>query len=139
MYATLTRPDKTGYFYDLGPLDSLFEGLFTDDAFGRKKDSMDRIYSTEKKNEDGSVSVTVSTPGADRENLDVSFEKGIVTIAFNKPEGSYAVIDSFVRRWRVPPELDSDNITATYANGLLSLIIPPRSKSDNTVRKITVN
>jgi HSP20 family protein len=139
MYTAQTIPDRTGYIYNFGPFDRLFDGLFTTDTFGRTRDNMDRIYSTEKKNDDGSVAITLSTPGAERENIDVSYHKGILTISYNKPQGSISMVDSFVRRWRVPSELDADNITATYTNGILFLRVPPRSASETTARKIAVN
>ena len=138
MYTAIATPTRMGNFFDSAPLDRLLDNLFTGDSFGLR-DNMDRIYSTERKNEDGSVTLTLSTPGAERSDIDVSYEKGILAISYNKPEGSNAFVNSFTRRWRIPSHLDANSIAASYSNGILTIVAPPLQPTESRSRKITVN
>lgn len=138
MYTAITTPTRVGNFFDPAGFDRLIDNLFTGDSLGLRN-SMDRIYSTEKKNEDGSVTLTLSTPGAERSDIDVSYEKGILAISYNKPEASNALVNSFTRRWKIPSHLDADSIAATYSNGILTIVVSPLQTPEVRTRKITVN
>jgi HSP20 family protein len=138
MYTAIASPTRVGNFFDPAGFDRLLDNLFIGDSLGLRN-SMDRIYSTEKKNEDGSVTLTLSTPGAERSDIDVSYEKGILAISYNKPEGSNALVNSFTRRWKIPSHLDADSIAATYSNGILTIVVSPLQTQEVRTRKITVN
>jgi len=138
MYTAIAAPTIGGNFFDPASFDRLLSSLFTNDSFGLR-DNMDRIYSTERKNEDGSVTLTLSTPGAERSDIDVSYEKGILAISYNRPQGSNALVNSFTRRWKIPSTLDTENISASYTNGILIIAVPTLQQSETISRKITVN
>jgi HSP20 family protein len=138
MYTAIASPTRVGNFFDPAGFDRLLDNLFIGDSLGLRN-SMDRIYSTEKKNEDGSVTLTLSTPGAERSDIDVSYEKGILAISYNKPERSNALVNSFTRRWKIPSHLDADSIAATYSNGILTIVVSPLQTQEVRTRKITVN
>lgn len=81
-------------------------------------------------NEEGLV-LTADIPGASKESLEVSVEKGILTIsapAQHKAPGtsSYREFElaSYYRQFSIPESLDHEKAHADYRNGILTLRIP---------------
>jgi len=94
---------------------------------------------SETKNE---IVVKAEIPGIDPKDIDLSLADGVLTIKgekkqekeekdenFHLAERSYG---SFARTVRLPREVKSDKIGATYKNGLLTITLP---KSEETKRK----
>jgi HSP20 family protein len=80
--------------------------------------------------EDGLV-LTADIPGAARESLDASVEKGILTISapsqHTLPGTSvYREFElaSYYRQFTIPDSLDHEKAKAEYVNGILTLRIP---------------
>ena len=85
-------------------------------------------------------------PGIDPDDIEVSMDKGILTIKgerssestqetdrFSRIERSYG---SFHRRFALPDSADPEGITASGSNGVLEIVIPKRPES--TPRRIQV-
>jgi HSP20 family protein len=97
------------------------------------------IYETEDE-----IVLVADMPGVDAETVDITLEKGVLTINGyvepHEPEGyglaysEYRVGD-FQRSFSVSDEIDQDGIEATIADGVLRLHLPRVSPS---TRKITV-
>jgi HSP20 family protein len=80
--------------------------------------------------------VRAELPGVDRSNIEITFEKNILTISGQKSamlEGreeevrvfaAERVSGSFARSLRMPEHIDSDRIEAEYKDGLLTVTIP---------------
>ena len=80
--------------------------------------------------------VRAELPGVDRSNIEITFEKNILTISGQKaslPEGrdeeirvfaAERVSGSFARSLRMPEYIDGDKIEAEYKDGLLTVTIP---------------
>ena len=80
--------------------------------------------------------VRAELPGVERSNIDISFEKNILTISGQKNaliEGkdeelrvfaAERVSGSFSRSLRMPDYIDGDKISAEYKDGLLTVTIP---------------
>lgn len=77
----------------------------------------------------------VELPGAQRSQIAVSFEKGILTISGTKPaiernDGetriyvSERMTGTFERSVRVPEFVDAEHISATFVDGLLTVTVP---------------
>lgn len=84
-------------------------------------------------NED-SVTVTAEVPGMKSEDIDVTLERGVLTIKgekkfederkeenFHRIERSYG---AFQRVVQLPTDVDEDNVTANYKDGVLTLSMP---------------
>ncbi|WP_235896470.1 Hsp20/alpha crystallin family protein [Oceanidesulfovibrio marinus] len=84
-------------------------------------------------NED-SVTVTAEVPGMKAEDIDVTLERGVLTIKgekkfederkgenFHRIERSYG---SFQRVVQLPTEVDDEKVTANYKDGVLTLSMP---------------
>ena len=80
-----------------------------------------------------------STPGVSREELQVSVEKSLLTVAYNRSEDSDSLTESFKRSWRLGPELDGEKVSATYTNGILSLSVPRRETPQVQARRVEIN
>lgn len=84
-------------------------------------------------NEDA-VTVTAEVPGMKAEDIDVTLERGVLTIKgekkfederkgenFHRIERSYG---SFQRVVQLPTEVDDEKVTANYKDGVLTLSMP---------------
>ncbi|MBI2213107.1 MAG: Hsp20/alpha crystallin family protein [Acidobacteria bacterium] len=90
--------------------------------------------------------VVAELPGMKREDIQVEFENGMLTIRgtrsredetkeknFHRVERSFG---SFVRAFRLPATVEADKITASYEDGVLKLEMPKREESK--ARRITI-
>lgn len=81
--------------------------------------------------------VQAELPGVSPEQVDVSFEQNVLTIRGTKPasfdvanDGEMRVFaaervhGTFERAVRLPEFVNADRITATFANGLLTITVP---------------
>jgi len=86
-------------------------------------------------------------PGVDPKEIEVSMDKGILTIKGERksesvPEnGQFTRVErsqgSFHRRFALPDSADADNISASGKHGVLEISIP--KKAETTPRRITIN
>jgi len=91
------------------------------------------------------ISVVVDLPGADKDSLEISLEKNVLTInAYvpqEPPEGyvlaySEYEIGDYERSFRLSNMIDQDKIEATFSDGVLNLRLP-KAEAAKT-RKIEV-
>jgi HSP20 family protein len=133
MFTTAVQTPTRSPFVGTTSFDSLLDNLFYD-----RRSEM-RLYTNQRKNEDGSYSITISTPGVSRNELDVSVEKSLLTVSYNRTEDSNSLTESFKRSWRLGPELDGDRVSATYTNGILTLSVPRRETLQTQTRRVEIN
>jgi len=133
MFTTAVQTPTRNPFVGTTSFDSLLDNLFYD-----RRSEM-RLYTNQRKNEDGSYSITISTPGVSRNELDVSVEKSLLTVFYNRTEDSNSLTESFKRSWRLGPELDGDRVSATYTNGILTLSVPRRETLQTQTRRVEIN
>lgn len=94
--------------------------------------------------------VLVELPGVSPEQVDVSFEQNVLTIAGAKPasfdtktDGEIRVFaaervsGSFERSVRLPEFVDAEGIAAAYENGLLTITVPKAKGAQK--RKIEIS
>lgn len=90
--------------------------------------------------------VSADLPGVEGKNIDVTADKGVLTIkgerrsekktsedAFERVERASG---TFLRRFTLPESVDAEAIKATHVNGVLELAIPKRPQAQP--RRITV-
>jgi Molecular chaperone (small heat shock protein) len=99
------------------------------------------------KEEDRRFIIFADIPGVDPANIEVSMDRGILTIKgertvenreqngrFTRLERSHGV---FHRRFALPDSADAEGITASGRQGVLEISIPKRAET--TPRRITIN
>jgi HSP20 family protein len=100
------------------------------------------IYRTK----DGTYHVEADLPGADPGTVEVTVEHGTLTIKAERAPGygdSEQVIvaerpqGSFTRQLSLGEGVDSDRLTASYANGVLTVTIPAAAKAQARRIEIT--
>ena len=94
---------------------------------------------------DGEVVLRFDVPGVEQDKLDVTVDKGVLTVSATreetKTEGENPVVrerlfGSFTRRVRLSDNLDAGAIEASHHDGVLEIRIPVREEAKP--RKITV-
>lgn len=93
--------------------------------------------------------ITADLPGVDQKDVEVKLDDGRLTISgernfekttdeenYHRVERSYG---SFSRTFTVPDLVDSDNIDAKYANGVLTLTLPKVAEAPKKKRTISVS
>jgi HSP20 family protein len=84
--------------------------------------------------------VRADLPGVNREDIEITAEKGVLTLRGERKSEkreqtpSYArherVAGSFLRRFTLPENADGDTITATHVNGVLEVVIPKKAQPE---------
>ena len=94
---------------------------------------------------DGEVVLRFDVPGVDQDKIDVTVDKGVLTVSATreeaKTEGENPVVrerlfGSFTRRVRLSDNLHAEAIEASHHDGVLEVRIPVRGEAKP--RKITV-
>ena len=94
---------------------------------------------------DGELVLRFDVPGYDPEKIDVTVDRGVLTVSAtreeNRAEGESPVVrerlfGSFTRRVRLSDNLEADAIEASNHDGVLEIRIPVREEAKP--RKITV-
>ena len=79
------------------------------------------------------VTLRLDVPGIDREQIEVTVDRGILTISGKRQEertenDKFFVrerrMGTFTRRLRLPENLNADAVQASYDNGVLEIRIP---------------
>jgi HSP20 family protein len=74
--------------------------------------------------EDGEFVLTVELPGFDREEIDLAWDGGILNIAAEHVDDDRSRKRTYHRRFRFPKDVDDEEITASYTNGILEVTLP---------------
>ena len=95
---------------------------------------------------DGEVELRFDLPGIDTDSIDVTVDRGWLTVSAKRSE-EYAdgekpyvrerVMGSFTRRLRLSDAVDAENISAAYDAGVLRVTVPLQERS--LPRKIEVS
>lgn len=90
----------------------------------------------------------VIAPGLNKEDFSINVEKDVLTISFEKKEGTTETTDkvirneyqfrSFKRTFNLGEKIDSTNIGAAYNNGVLSITLPKTEPQEPATRKIDI-
>ena len=86
--------------------------------------------------------------GLDPKDIDISLSDGLLTIKGEKKqereekEENYHLVErsygTFTRSIRIPNEVQSDKINASYKNGVLKVVLPKSEEAKKKVVKIKV-
>jgi HSP20 family protein len=123
--------------------DSFFErGTLRGEEAGEWLPSLDVA---ETKNE---IVVKAEVPGLEPKDIDISVSDGLLTIKGEKKqereekEENYHLVErsygTFTRSIRLPNEVQSDKINASYKNGVLKVVLPKSEEAKKKEVKIKV-
>ena len=97
---------------------------------------------------DKEVRVSAELPGLDEKDIEVSLTKESLTIRGEKKEEkeekgkdyyrSERSYGSFIRTIPLPLEVESENVTASFKKGVLTINLPKTRKAIGETRKVTV-
>jgi HSP20 family protein len=95
---------------------------------------------------DGEIELRFDLPGIDTESIDVTVDRGVLTVSAKRAE-EYAqdekpfvrerAMGSFTRRLRLSDSVDAEKISAAYEGGVLKVSVPLAERAQP--RKIEVS
>lgn len=74
--------------------------------------------------EEGAFVLSIEMPGFGVEEIDVSWYDGRLNVAAEREDDVRGTKKTFHRTFRLPKEIDPDEIDATYENGVLEVRLP---------------
>jgi HSP20 family protein len=74
--------------------------------------------------EDDEFVLSIEMPGFEREEIDVNFYEGRLHVAAESEKESRRQKKTYHRTFRLPKEIEPDEITARYRNGVLEVHLP---------------
>jgi HSP20 family protein len=126
--------------------DRIVRRAFGQAAFGPSAFAAASALPMDTVRREGEVVLRFDVPGVDPEKIDVTVDHGVLTVSASREEttsseGEATLVrerhyGSASRSVRLSDDLDTDNIEATNANGVLEIRIPAREKAKP--RKITI-
>ena len=119
------RPSRVSVFDDF---DRLFDGFFNDRRASYRTPSVDIVE------DDDRYVLEAELTGLSEKDVDVKVEDNLLTISSSSTEEkeeekkSYLLRErksyQFARSFVLPKDVNRENISATFKNGLLSLVLP---------------
>jgi HSP20 family protein len=139
-----TRPRFRTGFDDL--FNDFFEGEFFPKTIASKMGTVPSANIIESKN---GFKVELAAPGMSKEDFHVEIDDDLLSIRSEKKDEKEETGDrytkrefnysSFVRSFRLPDHVKADEISASYADGVLTLDIPKlEAEVENKTRKIAI-
>lgn len=122
------------------------DNVFADDFFRLRKNWMPAVNIKDEKN---SFEIDLAAPGLKKDDFNVKVENGMLCISaemeetkeeaeaeYTRKEFSYR---SFERSFALPENVDPENISATYKDGILKLVLKKLATKEETPKKIKVS
>ena len=130
-------------------INSAFDNFFNDDggfiSSLSKGTSMPAVNTSETKND---FIVEVAAPGMDKSDFKVELDNNVLTISSEKEDTSEEKeknytrkeynYSSFMRSFRLPDNVKSDKIKATYKDGVLQVTLPKTEPVEPETKSIAV-
>lgn len=128
-----------------GIFDSIFNDSSTLSSFNSQTSSKSKPSVNISEN-DNAFEIELAVPGFNKEDFKINLEKQLLTISmdkkevkeekqYNKREFTY---ESFSRSFTLPENVDGENISAEYVDGILKVLIAKKEEEKEKVRMINV-
>jgi HSP20 family protein len=92
--------------------------------------------------------VELNVPGRNKEDFNITVDKGLLTVSYEKKEETknedLKVVrrefsfQSFKRSFNLDDKINAESIQAKYENGLLKLLLPKLKEETQPVKSITI-
>jgi len=135
------RPGRVSLFDTIGAIDHVFDAVFAEPVRRAGAPAVDI------REEDDGYLVQVDLPGVAEQDLKVSVDDNVLTISAKAGKDADRKADGYLVRERryagytrsfvLPRDADSGGVTASFADGLLTLNVPKSEASK--ARRIPVN
>ena len=115
----------------------------TPSSWMRSFDLPSRLFETgsddyELYEEDDEFVLNVELPGFDVEDIDVSWDDGMLNIAAEREDEQRGERRTYHRRFRFPKRVDDEGIAANYTNGILEVRLPVETGATARGKQIEV-
>jgi HSP20 family protein len=122
-----------------GQMDRLFEGFFGASTSGGSQGEMQRPLPTyylplDVKEVENGYEITTPVPGFSPEEVEVTFSEGVLKISAERAQQSSQEQGGYLRREvafgnyqraiQLPGDVKEDEISATFENGMLTVMVP---------------
>ncbi|WP_254837569.1 Hsp20/alpha crystallin family protein [Natronomonas marina] len=74
--------------------------------------------------EDGEFVLSIDAPGFEREDIDLTWDGGVLNVAAEHVDEDRGRKRTYHRRFRFPKDVETDAISASYTNGVLEVTLP---------------
>jgi HSP20 family protein len=88
--------------------------------------------------EDGEFVLSVEMPGFDPEEITVTWDDSVLNVAAEREDETRGRRKTYHRRFRFPKNVEDDDITATYNNGILQVTLPVVTGTVTTGKEIAI-
>ena len=129
-------------------MDRLWDSFFEGRQGRRTRGEVEWLPSLDVAETKGDLLVKAELPGMDPKDIDISLHEGVLTIKGEKKqekeekEEGYHLIErsygSFTRSVRLPKDVQSDRISASFKNGILKVVLPKTEEAKKKEIKIKV-
>jgi len=129
-------------------MDRLWDSFLEGRPLRRAEDSREWLPSIDVSETKNELVIKAELPGLDPKDIDISMNNGYLTIKGEKKhekeekDENYHLVErsygSFTRSVRLPKEVQSDKITASFKNGVLRITLPKSEEAKKKEIKIKV-
>jgi HSP20 family protein len=129
-------------------MDRVWDSFFEGRPSRRAREEGEWLPSLDVSETKSDLVIKAELPGMDAKDIEISLNEGILTIKGEKKqereekEEGYHLIErsygSFTRSIRLPKEVQSDKINASFKNGVLKVVLPKSEEAKKKEIKIKV-
>lgn len=127
---------------------NFFEGILPEDRLFSVDPKFNLVPAANIEEKDAEFVISMAVPGVNKEDINVEVHNNVITISSEKEESSeesektfsrkeYSY-NSFSRTFKLPQNIQEDNIHANYENGELILQLPKLKAEGKMIKKIKV-
>ena len=117
------------------PLENMFQGVFRPMRLWGEENGQDLVPAVDVAEHDHEYVVKAELPGVKKDDIDVTLENGLLTISAESKQESEGKekgriirqerrYGKYARRLRLDTEIDEKKVKASYADGMLELVLP---------------
>lgn len=138
----IRRYDRGNFF------PAFFNHYFNDDLFSNFEGNLPAVNLSENEK---AFNIELSVPGFDKNDIKIEIEKDVLKISAQsevkneeKDENEKVLrqefkTSSFVRKFTIPENIDTENISATQKDGVLQITLPKQDKAiEDKIKKIEI-
>ncbi len=127
--------------------DEVFRGFGTPSLFGHMAGRLEAWPNVEITETEKDIRVTAEVPGLEENDIEVLVEDGVLTLRGEKKSEtedngrqiSERYYGRFERRLALGREVDEDNVSAAFKNGVLTVTLPLTKKAQAKAKRIAIN
>lgn len=125
------------------PMEELLNNYFNNEEISNTSDCNVPKSNVIENNE--AYEIQVATPGWKKKDININIDKDVLTISSaKKDEGDVAYTmrefgyDNFERSFHLPEDVDQNEISASYEDGVLTLSLPRKAEMKKVSKEIAI-